>query len=259
MSFSRGIQTPSSFLPGSLALPPCTLIMGTTALPFRLVVTVAASITDPHVIVGTKTPSSPSGAAIATSTGVTALRVSFARLNSRTAATVAPLPPVSVRKGITTCCCFSSYRTSFFSKSITALWCWRKSTPMRNSSVHPSMMHASTVTTCPYAFRIWNVHTPMTSSTNPPMPSTTSTGGGRRARSPRSIQSVPATEYLAPLSNFTGSCSPSTSMVAVGNPSSASTHASSSSTASPSVVARSWTSRTLATSPSSGCRTPPCC
>ncbi|KAE9148207.1 hypothetical protein PF005_g33585, partial [Phytophthora fragariae] len=116
MSFSRGIQTSSSFLPGSLALPPCTLIMGTTALPIRLVVTVAASITDPPVIVGTKTPSSPSGAAIATSPGVTALRVSFARLTCRTAATFAPLPPVSVRKGITTCCCFSSYRTSFFFK-----------------------------------------------------------------------------------------------------------------------------------------------
>ncbi|KAE8901997.1 hypothetical protein PF005_g9682 [Phytophthora fragariae] len=100
MPAAVGIQVPSSFLAGSLVLPPCTLMAGTQALPPLAVVTVAANITVPHHRVGTNMPSSPSGAVTITSTGVTALRTSLDCFTTRTTATLAPPSSSSVRKGM---------------------------------------------------------------------------------------------------------------------------------------------------------------
>ncbi|KAE8986683.1 hypothetical protein PR002_g22284 [Phytophthora rubi] len=75
---------------------------GIQALPLFAVVTVAANITVPQRCVGTKIPSSLSGAVTITSTGVTALRTSRDCFTSRTAATLAPPSSSSVRKGMIT-------------------------------------------------------------------------------------------------------------------------------------------------------------
>ncbi|GMF29799.1 unnamed protein product [Phytophthora fragariaefolia] len=216
MSASRGIQDPNSRLPGSLAMPPYMLMARTTAFPFFAFATVTADITGPRPVEGIHTPSSPSGAATATSTGVTALRVSRACRTNRTGATFTPPSTPSVRNGMITNRSRSWYRTSLRSKSMFA-------GPTRNSFVQPSITHASISIRCPNTFNITNFHTPNTSNTNPPMPSPSATGAGPRTRSPRAIQSDRATEYRAPLSSFTWRHSPSTTTVAVGRPSSAAT------------------------------------
>ncbi|KAE8952864.1 hypothetical protein PR002_g32556 [Phytophthora rubi] len=117
-------------------------------------------------------PVSPSSAVTDTSTGVTVLPSSCLLRTMRTIATRAPPAVLHVRNGITTFRPVRLYRTSLLLKSLVAPWLLMKSTPIRNSSVHPSTMHASMEITSSNTVVISNLHTPTTSSRKSPIPST---------------------------------------------------------------------------------------
>ncbi|KAE8985381.1 hypothetical protein PR002_g22656 [Phytophthora rubi] len=172
ISPSRGIQVPSSFLFGSLAVALLVLIAGIHARPPCALVNVAANITDPVCFVGIKSPYSPSRATTDTCIGVTARSASFILPAMRTAAILAPPLPSRVRNGITTARSPSRYLTSFLSKSMVAPFALIKSTPNKNSLVHPATTHASTITFSSNTLRNSKRQTPTTSSRNPPIPST---------------------------------------------------------------------------------------